>query len=140
MKEKGGGFSRPPTYNKGDSTMAFGLGGNGTKRAKRKAWSEEAERGKRIREAQKVEIRRRKAEEKARYAEERRKREIERLRKRRELFVARAEEREALARQRRAKRVASRSAYLFGGLGKGARKATRVATRKRGKKAKIGWF
>lgn len=117
--------------------MVFGLGRNGTRRAKKKAWKEDVERGKRIREAQKAEIRRRKAEEKARRAEERRKTEIERLRRKTELTRAQAAEREAISRRRRARQEAGVGRFLAP-----PRKVRipKSVTRKRGKKAKIGWF
>ncbi len=116
--------------------MVFGLGGNAIKRAKKKAWKEDVERGRRIRKAQIVELKRRKAEEKARKAEARRKVEIERLTKKRELLIAQAREREAVARRRRARREAG-----VGRLFAPPRpKVPKAVTRKRGRKAKIGWF
>ena len=113
--------------------MVFGLGGNAIKRAKRKAWKDEVERGKRIKKAQQVELKRRKAEERARKAEAKRATEIERLRKRTELLRAQSAEREAVARRRRARRAA-------GIFAPPRPKVPKAVTRKRGRKAKIGWF
>lgn len=97
------------------------------------------------------ERKRRKAEERA---EKRRLAEIERSRKRAQLFSAQAEEREQLARKRKASRIASQRStggYLLGlgeregrKAGKTARKATRkvakAATRRRDSGSKISWL
>ena len=117
--------------------MVFGLGRNADRRARKKAWKEEVERGKRIRKAQLTEIKRRKAEETARKAEAKRQTEIERLKKKTELLKAQYTEREAVARRKRASREARRGLY-FGPPPRP--KIPKAVTRKRGKKAKIGWF
>ena len=80
------------------------------------------------------------AQRKIEQAEARRKAEIQRLKRREESFIARAREREALSRKRRAEREASRPAYIFGEVGKGARKVRKAVGRKRRKPSKIGWF
>ena len=115
----------------------LGFGRNDVKRAKAKAWAEDVERGRRIKRAQEAEARRRKAEAKAEREERQRKAEIERLRKRTELIRAQAAEREAVIRRRRAKQEAGIGRYF---MPPRKAKIPKAVTRKRGRKAKIGWF
>ena len=114
----------------------LGFGRNDVRRAKKKAWAEDVERGGRIKKAQEEELKRRKAVASAEREERSRKAEIERLRKRTELLRAQTAEREAIIRRRRAKREAGLGRFVYG---KPAR-IPKAVTRKRGKKAKIGWF
>ena len=117
--------------------MVFGLGRNADRRARKKAWKDEVERGKRIKKAQQAELKRRKAEERARLAEAKRQKEIERLGKKTELLRAQYKEREAVSRKRRASREARRGLF-FGPPPRP--KVPKAVKRKRGRKAPIGWF
>ena len=115
----------------------LGFGRNGLRKAKREAWADEAKRGKRIKEAQVTELKRRRAEIREKKAEAKRSSEIDRLRKRTELLRAQASEREAVTRRRRAREAAGMG-RLF--VPPKKIRVPKAVTRKRSRKAKIGWF
>jgi len=120
------------------------FGRDSVHKAKKKAWSKDVERGGKILEGQRAELKRRREEEADRRAEAKRIAEIERHRKRTELLRARAAEREATARERRASKAARWGSSIFSGAEKGtgkvARGTSKAIKRRRKTKPKIDWF
>ena len=123
----------------------FGLGRrNDVHRAKKKAWSIDVERGRKIREGQLAELKRRKAIKAAETVEAKRVAEIARRRKNIELLKTRASERRAITEERRASRAGRIGSSLFGGAersaGRVGRTASKSVRRRQKGKTKIDWF